>query len=147
MKKVVVTLFAAVMFLFGCSGGKETITKCSLTSSINVEQTITSKGDKVLKQELDQKFQWKTRFASEEQLQKTLDEFKQKYAIDGVTYETSIDGDTLNEKITVDFEKADFEKLQEVGLLAKSSQKITSISLEQTVTSLEKAGATCSKPE
>ena len=149
MKKIICVLMTLCFVLCGC-GGKEDTAKtkvCTMEfSGIKMTQNLEYKGDVISKQTITNETTLDLLGVEKSVLEASMETTKEAYAIDGVTYESSIDEEgNVKEVITVDFTKADFDELKAVGLVsAEEDEKIGFIGLEVTVTALEDFGYTCS---
>lgn len=145
MKKLLVMLMAATV-LCGC-GGSAKVEKAVYEGEINgakIRNEIEYSDDKVLKQTTVSEINYTELGLTKEVVEQTVEPFKTKYKIDGVSYTAEITEEKLVETTTIDYEKADFDKLKSAQLITSTKEdgKIMYISYEQTVKNLEKAGLT-----
>lgn len=147
MNKIKLGLIALVLVgLVGCSSGTKTTT-CSLEKpSINIKYTYESDSDKIKVMTIDQAFDRESIDMSDEELEANIDEYKDFYNVDGVTYKATIEKDKIKEIIKVDMDKADVSELTKVGLADDNEDgKATYLSLKKTIEGLENEGAKCEK--
>ena len=146
MKKLIMAL--SVFMLAGCSGGGETTTTVCTgnISGIEIETTFEANGDQVSTQVSINRTDLSALGVTEEDLQPTLDLMGETYeGIAGLSYDYKFEGETLVETITVDYNEADMDVLEENGIVDFGSQDaaIKYISLEDSIEAMEAMGMTC----
>lgn len=147
MKRLLSLIFV-LFLLVGCGGSDSSETMvCKGTTSgvIEVTNTVEYNGDKVLKQEIKNEVTLEKLGLNKESLETLVSQYSSAYDIEGVTYEYSISEEGLfTETIGIDFEKADFNKLQSVGLIeTEDGKEITFVSFSATKEALETFGLKC----
>lgn len=147
MKKLLSLMFV-LFLLVGCGGSDSSETMvCKGTTSgvIEVTNTVEYNGDKVLKQEIKNEVTLEKLGLNKESLEALVSQYSSAYDIEGVTYEYSISEEGLfTETIGIDFEKADFAKLQSAGLIeSEDGEEISFVSFSATKEALETFGLKC----
>lgn len=147
MNKFLSILFVLCL-LAGCEGSvssKTMVCKGTTSGVIEVTNTVEYNGDKVLKQEIKNEVTLEKLGLNKESLETLVSQYSSAYDIEGVTYEYSISEEGLfTETIGIDFEKADFAKLQSMGLMeAEDGEEITFVSFSATKEALETFGLKC----
>lgn len=144
MKKIAILL--TLCLLAGCSGANDntTTTVCSVEiEGLKTTNTLVANEDKIVSQKIENEMDYSAWELSEEDVKDAVETYKGLYDIDGVSYEYEIKDNILTEKISVNFEKADFDELKDVNLINTENENITYVSLEKTIESLEDYGFSC----
>lgn len=146
MKKIIVMVLIAFV-LMGCTGAKvETKEFEGKLNGVDIKVSIEHKDDKVLKQTSHSTMNFKELGLEKENIETLVNTYKNMYDIKGVNYEAEIKEESAIEKIEINYEEADLNKLIEVGLLmSKKDGTIKFVSYEETVKNLETSGVMLKK--
>ena len=158
MKKTLVLVVAAFA-LVGCgngAGSKTTTTVCSIDKPIglfsSVKQTIISEGDVAKKIEYEEIYEGSSKEEVDATLPQVEEVMKSTNSLEGVTatYER-VNDTSIKNMVEYDLEKVSIQTLARVGLIpmavdldGPTDEDVRSVSVEQTVKSLEVQGFTCS---
>lgn len=146
MKKVL-GIVAVLFLLVGC-GGKTSTTICKgLVGQMDLENEITSSGDKVSKTTETGAFDFTDLAPSNDEIEQFVDLISEQYDdLDGIEFDYKIKDEKLTFTVVTDYEKADIEQLQEAGLVEFETEgKAKFISLKETVKALKGQGMTCTE--
>lgn len=146
MKKII-GLICMFIILSGCtqmSSEKTMVCEGISSNIIKVKNTVVYKGDKVLKQTIENKATLEDLGVDKNMLEALVEKYSEAYLIDGVKYTYTIEDGVFLEMITVDFETANFDELKKVGLVEVEEEgEVTEINFDKTKKALEDFGMTC----
>lgn len=138
-------LLGFICLVTACSSTTTTTCKDS-KQAVQTTHTYTSKEDTILTMNTINTLDISTMEAVQvEQIKTTMESKKAGYSdLDGVVYTVTYDANKIVETITIDCEKADLSKLNELHLISKSgSGKDNIVSLQQTLSNMKIASFTC----
>ena len=147
MKKVLsmVALLMLMIVVSGCGGSGESKTYIQNTKGVSVELTYYYDGDKVTKQVATNTIDYTELGQTKEDIKMLLDASSKAYqGIKGVEESVKYDDNKAVETLTIDYEKVDFEVLQNLPGVTLDQETLTSkqVSLEKTEVLLKQAGYT-----
>ena len=140
-----VALLMLMIVVSGCGGSGESKTYIQNTKGVSVELTYYYDGDKVTKQVATNTIDYTELGQTKEDIKMLLDASSKAYqGIKGVEESVKYDDNKAVETLTIDYEKVDFEVLQNLPGVTLDQETLTSkqVSLEKTEVLLKQAGYT-----
>lgn len=147
MKKILVCIMAVCM-LCAC-GQKERTTVCKGTvSGIEVVNTIKYSGEKA--NSIIHENTIEVEQGAIEYVKEYMDGYKDEVTkLSGVTYEYTVEGTKVVEKMTIDYTTADLSSLIDLGLIyvGEGEEEPQFVSYQLTIDSMTNSGLTCTEQE
>lgn len=143
MKKLLV--LCGLLCLVGCASEPEkktVVCEGQLNGGLH-KVTLNAEDDTVLVQTTESELDFGTLGVTKEQVDQEIKKFEDIFNMKGLEYTHSVEDTVLKEKISIDYQTADFKELLTKGIVESDSNEATYVSLEKTVKGLESQGYTC----